>query len=727
MQEPSVLDYVKSIFKDWKSFFGFLRSVFDAVQREEFNRRVAESARPAPLPVEVEPVALAVDSAPLFPWRALAALLLALAGQYSFESAIRQAGMGALLYLFAFGFAVWATLRGEWLLPVSPAASAAGDEEREPLTARLIPLALGVVYAILAWFDLGGDFQPAMPDNLFTWHNVLLWLLAVASFASAFWLRRRRTWVPPAPRSPQERRAAWLWAGLVLAAVVVVVFFRVYRLNGVPAEPFSDHAEKILDVYDITQGQPHIFFPRNTGREGLQMYLTLAVARVFQTGLSFLSLKIGTVLCGLLTLPYVYLLGKELGNKRVALLALLLVGMAYWPNVISRAGLRFPLYPLFVAPLLFYVLRGLRNQDRNDFVLAGLSLGLGLHGYSPFRIMPLLVVVAILLFVLHARTKQALARGVAWLAIVGLIALIVFLPLLRYAFDHPDLFSYRAFSRLGTVDQPLPGPALQVFLSNFWNGLRMFNWDDGEIWVHSIPHRPALDLASGALFLVGCVLLLVRYARTRRWQDLFLLLCVPLLQLPSTLSLAFPGENPALNRAGGAYIPAFLIVALALDGLAAGLRLKLSRRVGPLAASGLVVLLLAWSGWQNFDLVFNQYDLQFRSGAWNSSEMGQVIVDFRREHGQTDTVWIVAYPHWVDTRLPGVWAGIPDRDFALWPEQIVETLPASGPKLFMLRPDDTAGLETLQSVYPQGSLRRFMSATPSHDFLVYTVAAPNEP
>ncbi len=343
---------------------------------------------------------------------------------------------------------------------------------------------------------------------------------------------------------------------LALVVVAIVIVFRVYNLGGVPSEPFSDHDEKILDVYDVSQGQTHIFFPRNTGREAIQMYLTLVVSWIFGTGLSFLSLKIGTVFCGLVTLPYMYMLGKEFGGKRIGLLAVFFAGIAYWPNVISRAGLRFPLYPLFVAPTLYYLLRGLRTRSRNDFIVSGLFLGLGLHGYSPFRIMPFVVVIAIGLYLLHAQSKGSRKQAVIWLAVLAVTSLIVFLPLARYWFDNPTAFSYRAFSRLGSIESPLPAPAWQIFLSNTWNALRMFNWDDGEIWVHSVPHRPALDVVSGALFLIGAALVLVRYIRQRHWQDLFLLLAVPLLQLPSILSLAFPGENPALNRAAGAMVPA---------------------------------------------------------------------------------------------------------------------------------------------------------------------------
>ena len=97
----------------------------------------------------------------------------------------------------------------------------------------------------------------------------------------------------------------------------LIFFFRFYRTAEVPPEPFSDQAEKILDVYDVSQGQTHIFFTRNTGREGFQMYWTLLVAKVFGTGLSYFSLKLGTAILGFLTLPFMYLLGKEIGGKRV--------------------------------------------------------------------------------------------------------------------------------------------------------------------------------------------------------------------------------------------------------------------------------------------------------------------------------------------------------------------------------------------------------------------------
>src|SRR5690606_4349343 len=326
------------------------------------------------------------------------------------------------------------------------------------------------------------------------------------------------------------------------------------------------------------------------------------------------SLKLGTVLLGILTVPFVYQLGKEFGNQRVAILVLFLFGIAAWPNIISRIGLRFPLYPLFAAPTLLYLMRGLRTHNRNNFIIAGIFLGLGLHGYSPFRMMPILVVVAFVLYVLHLRSKEYRLQTLWRFLIVVIMSVFVFAPLMRYWISRPDLFGYRAFSRLGNVETELPGPAWQIFASNLYKGLLMFNWDDGQIWVHSVTNRPALDLITAALFLLGVVFLIVRYIRQRDWRDLLLLISIPILIMPSVLSLAYPAENPALNRAGGASIPVILIAALALDGFITSFGPEGKRKFIAYALTG---VMLATSAFFNYDLVFHQFSEPYKMAAWN--------------------------------------------------------------------------------------------------------------
>ena len=736
-EEPSVLDYLKSKLRFWDRGHNIEMKAFKPAasllaEGETPRTRLESPETEGNLPEKG-------TRAGVWPWRSLIALGFALIGQRAFEpSPSRSAIPGLVFYGFGLAWLILAYLHKEWI----PARYPETVNRSDSMRVRWVPLILGVLFSAAAFWQLG--------DNLFTLFNASLWVLAIIFFVWAFWQRGEN---PPAFWLRMKdffTRDSWQfkvtrWSLLILVVVAVVAFFRIYNLGSIPSEPFSDHAEKLLDVYDVSQGQTHIFFPRNTGREAIQMYLTLVVSWIFSTGLSFISLKIGTVFCGLATLPYMYLLGKEFGGKRIGLLAVFIAGIAYWPNIISRAGLRFPLYALFAAPTLYYLLRGLRTRNRNDFIISGIFLGFGLHGYTAFRIMPFVVVIAVGLYLVHAQSRGNRKQAIIWLSILALISLIVFLPLARYWYDNPDTFSYRAFSRLGTIESPLPAPALQLFLSNTWNALKMFNWDDGEIWVISVTHRPVLDVVTGALFLIGALLVFMRYIRERHWQDVFLLLAVPLLQLPSTLSLAFPAENPALNRASGAMVPAFLLAAIALDGLISAILNNRLASAGDLAETdpsrkpvistqtgvrtrkvltwGLVLVLAGWSSYQNFDLVFNQFSAQYTQGAWNSSEMGAVIKQFGITYGSTDNTWIVPYPYWVDTRLPGVWAGIPNRDFALWPENFSATLDVQGPKLIIVNMQDTNSIGQLTSLYPNGVWSHFVSKTrmEGKDFMIFFV------
>ena len=706
MTEPSVLDYVKSIFKDWASFTAFLQAWAnrdDTTQMVEVAAPVVETP-----PAEPAPSLTDEQTSTTLPWRSLAALMLALIAQRSFEPPSPSAMMGVPLYLAAGALAVWAFLRGEWRLATLPPARA----ESDPLTVRGGTFIAAILFSVAAFV--------AMAGNKFTSLNVLVWLIAIVLHVRAFWLGEPQTmWkhVVDGLSAIQSDRRTAMWAALVLVIVAFTLFFRLYRLESVPPEMTSDHAEKLMDVFDITNGQYSIYFPRNTGREPLYIYLSAFIAGF--AGISFLTIKIAAVLGGLLMLPFLYLLGKEMGSTRIGLLAVAFAGIAYWPSVIERFALRISFYPLFVAPTFYFLIRGLRRQSRNDFILSGLFLGLGLFGYMPFRIIPFAVVAIVLVYLLHVRDSQTRKQTILWLMLLALTSLVVFIPLARYATENPDMFAFRAFSRLCTVERPLPGPAWQLFLGNLWNAMKEFNWNNGVIWVHSIPNRPALDIVSGALFLLGVILLLVRYVRSRQWTDIVLLLAIPLTQMPSILSLAFPVENPSLNRTAGAIVPVFLVVGVALDGLISSFGAEKRRAALGWGLAG-VLFLLSFN--QNYNLVFHQYNDQYTANSWNTRDMGVEIEKFIAANHTPDNVWIVPYAFWVDTRLPAFWAGLPGRDLAIFREKLPATTLVDGPKLFIAAIPDTDTLAVLQALYPQGKLIRYMSRLDEgHDFWIFTV------
>jgi hypothetical protein len=733
-EEPTVLDYVKSKLKFWEASPALPPSTELPISALPEAERIAPAEQTAPLEV----ISLPPPPRPAFPfpWRTLLAFGLGLLAQITLEPH-KDWRMGAFLYGFAFLWLVLANWRGEWRPVLAPESE---DHPQLP-PVRLPFLLVGIIFSLMAYTTFGG--------YLFNRTNTTLWFLALVSFVAAFWittpggfrrgLARLWGWI----KHPQITLAPWIL--LLIGVALIAVYFRADLINEIPSQMNSDHAEKLLDVWDLEHGYPRVFFPRNTGREAFQFFLIAATDKLLHTGVSFLSMKLGAIAAGLLTLPFIYLIGLEIGNRWVGLWAMAFAGIAYWPNVFSRLALRFTFYPFFAAPTLYFLIRGLRRKNQNDLLLAGLLLGLGLHSYTPIRILPVVVVVGVGLYMLHhlfslkkkgssfqVQMQPGFMRVQQWaltgLAVLTLIAVIGFIPLLRYIANpvNREMFFYRTFTRTGSLEQSLPGKPVEIFLSNTWNAMRMFAWDGGDVWTVSIPHHPALDAVSAALFYLGMGLVFLRYVRKRNWLDLFLLLSIPMLMLPSILSLAFPQENPVLSRTSGAIIPVFIMVGIALESLLTTLRERLSgagvhRAYGVTVAAGMGIGLFLLAANANYDLVFNQYRKGYELSSWNSSEMGAVYHEFATTIGTRDTFWLVGYPHWVDSRLISIIAGYPDHDCAIMPEHLADTLPESRAKLFVLHTIDTASLETLKQLYPQGSTQEYQSKYETKNFLMFFV------
>lgn len=310
-----------------------------------------------------------------------------------------------------------------------------------------------------------------------------------------------------------------------------------------------------------------------------------------------------------------------------------------------------------------------------------------------------------------------------WFGLMCLMALMVFLPLLRYMLENPEMVLLRSVTRLTGAEQAITDPVWKILLVNTGRALAMPFWNNGNVWTHSIMYRPALDMVSAALLLPGVTLVLARYFRQRDWRDIFLILAIPVLMLPSIMSIAFPDENPALNRTSAAFIPIIIVIALCLDGIMSSIERAWQDHKGVVAAWGLAALLIAFSVWQNFDLVFHQYDQQYRAYEWNSTEVGNLARRFLDNGNTIDQVFVLAYPNWVDSRIVAIAAGHPEANPYLASENLKDTVNFTQPLMFLMHQEDTNDLEILQSLYPQGILKRYTSDAPRHDFWAYFVPA----
>ncbi|MBN2086641.1 MAG: glycosyltransferase family 39 protein [Anaerolineales bacterium] len=696
------------------------------VEPDGFEPAVAQAAAPEP---EQPPAAAPGGLGLLALLRIPFALILALSAQWVMD--VRPMAMestqtvGWILYVAAFLLFASALLAGDAVYSMeSPPGIGRGIRFSRQ---RLWLLVGGIFFGVLAYAgSAGGMFQPlALLTLAFA---IAYWWAALADYQGNFIEA-----IAEAGRAAGARiRALGLalrrgvtfswWSLLVVTSFCVLVFTRTVDLANTPPEMTSDHVEKLINVAQILEGENYIFFANNGGRESLQFYLVAFVSQVFGTGISFLSLKIVSVAVGILTLPFLYLLGREIADRRIGLLAMILGGVGYWPDMISRIGLRLPMAMLFCAATLYFFYRALRRRSWNDFLRAGLALGIGLYGYTPIRVVPVALAVILVLFLINPVSKGSRKWAAAgFLVTMGTMTLL-FVPFLRYAVEFPADFWLRTTTRI------FPGETFSVvelgktFLNNVWIALQMFSWNDGVGWFNCVPLRPALDVITGGLFHLGLIGMLVWGIKKKSWEALSLFLLLPILLLPTILALAIPNENPSLARAIAAVPVVYLLPALTLVLAVDFLRGMIPGRSGVRAGAIFASILVVAGAVQDFDLTRRQYPDTYRINSENASELGVFMRQFVASIGTPEDVYLIPYPYWVDDRIMNIAAGFPiDSQHYLFPDQIAGFEFSGRPTLFLLLAEDADSLEALKQKFPNGYYATVVSSYPNHDFMYFIV------
>jgi hypothetical protein len=637
--------------------------------------------------------------------------------------------LGWILYVLAFLLFSWALISGDAEFVLGSTLGA--GKGIKPSRSRMFFLAGGIFFGLLAYAGSGGGmFRPLSLVIL----GIALgyWWIALAEYSDTFtegFIQSGRSAVArirSLGASLQKGITFSPWTLLVVLSFAVLVFTRTVNLASTPPEMTSDHVEKLFNVEEILQGKPYIFFSNNGGREPLEFYLVALVSQVFGTGISFLSLKIVSVTVGILTLPFIYLLGKEIADRRVGLLAMILCGVGYWPDMTSRLGLRLPLAMLFCAATLYFFFKAIRRRRWNDFLWAGVALGIGMYGYTPIRVVPIALAVCTLFFIIHPSSKGNRKWALAGLLVtLGTMALL-FLPFLRYAVENPSDFWERTSSRILSGEDTLPALA-GTFLNNLSNAMQMFSWNDGVGWFNCVPLRPALDVITGGLFHLGLIGMIVHAVKKRTWEAWSLFLLVPILLLPTILALAMPNENPSLARAIAAVPVVFLLPALTLVLMVDFLRGLIPGGSGRWVAAAFVAALVAVASAQDFDLTLRQYPDTYRLNSENASELGVFMREFSASIGRPEDAYLIPYPYWVDDRIMNISAGFPiNSQHYLFPENIPAFTFSGRPTLFLLLATDVDSLEALKQRFPDGYYATVSSSFPNHDFIYFIVpGTPN--
>jgi len=426
-----------------------------------------------------------------------------------------------------------------------------------------------------------------------------LYLASLVLFVIAFYVWEGKRVTPLVPPGRKE---------LILLAVICAIgaFLRFYQLQSIPFGLFFDEATNGLDAVRVIQYRVYpVYFEANYGRGALFIYL-LALSFKW-LGASVLAMRLVTAILGVLTILAFYFLFRHLFGPGLGLIGAYLVATSRWHINFSRVVFDAVLLPLLAALSFYFLFKGLRSRRRTDFLWGGLGLGLGLHTYAPFRLIPFVVVLFLLYKVLTER--GFVRRSGLGVAVFVLASFIVFAPLGQYALDNWKAFTSRSkeASILTKRDQPDLAKAL-------WNNTRahllMFNYLGDRNGRHNLPGEPMLDLATAVLFALGLGYSLYHWRDPRSF---FFLVCFVALLLGGILSVDF--EAPQALRAIGTLPAACFFACLTLERLWVGCRKAFGSRA-ELPALVVIVPLLAYSGWANFHTYFYRQARDF--AVWNA-------------------------------------------------------------------------------------------------------------
>ena len=279
---------------------------------------------------------------------------------------------------------------------------------REPIWSRsLAAVSAGIfVYLILRLWD--GDYH---------WTFPLLLGAALAS-AGAYWFRQdRKTGV-------NLGVAITWWEGIGLGAVLLLGYLVLtYRLTDVPNTLLGDEGSFFETANAIAHHglRPNIFDPG--------VYSFPVLSNIFQAfflksfGTSIWSWRFGSVVPSLAAIIPVYLLTREIFNRRIAFMSVFVVIFSPYFLAFSRLGYNNSqsIFPV-VASLLFLHL-GLQRGSKLYLFLAGVMAGFGFYTFTAAKVAVPIILAYILYLVLAKRLRLSQASLALAVLTTGLILL----------------------------------------------------------------------------------------------------------------------------------------------------------------------------------------------------------------------------------------------------------------------------------------------------------------
>ena len=454
-------------------------------------------------------------------------------------------------------------------------------------------LICGIGYSAVLGLVEGRPEAPYAVAELAAWCALIIgvWVLYRPTGTSASWDSWRA-----------RVQTQWRWYALVTGVTLLGLVVRAWQLSTIPL-PISDESAAGLFSLDMWYG--YFTNPFISGWfEFPSLWFLLQAPFIGLLGKSFFAIRLFSMLLGTLCVPLLIWAVRPVLSRPAALAAGTALALLGIHIHFSRYGLNNIADSLSSIVLLGFVLRYLSKTAVQHAVAIGITLGLAIYGYASARVYPVIVVVVVLGYMLHQRTRWR--EQLTHLVVAAGVSLVVAGPLVMHYLQVPDQFwaTVQRNSTLQRGDDGLTGfernakengvsvPELAIRDAAYT--LQAIVWGPVEGW-YATP-RAILPPLGAALALVG-----LGWAVWRRRGHLLLVSAAYLLVFCVLSSVNWPVA--AGQRLVGVLGVVALLVGTGVEALLTTVPARVDRRI----TLALAALLVLGGGYQSLEHYFTVF------------------------------------------------------------------------------------------------------------------------
>jgi 4-amino-4-deoxy-L-arabinose transferase-like glycosyltransferase len=273
----------------------------------------------------------------------------------------------------------------------------------------------------------------------------------------------------------------WTWV-ILLLILLLAASLRLYKLGQIsPPGLNQDEAVNAWNAWCLLKtGKDQvgvswpIFYLRTLGSNNTPLYIYLMIPFFAVCGFSIWSARLVSAVFGILCIPVIYYTGYRLFDRRVGLMAALLLALNPWHLHLSRWAIESGICPLLgIVPLAALLWAGIPVSDDEKYVprpliavFAGAATGISCYGYWAARIfIPAFLGLAVLISIPALWASAKTRKGLLTIAAFGAGFFAFFGPLAWQHIFHPEGIARRThFQKLWGESAPVLIRTLAVII-----------------------------------------------------------------------------------------------------------------------------------------------------------------------------------------------------------------------------------------------------------------------